>query len=118
MASLPDDAKVLGMEVSTLQSGVTVDSSNVFHGTLHHVTDFTAYDKGAEGNFLATKIVAPADADVKISTSAVQDKPVDESREVVWKVGSTEDTLTVKVERNGESAEAVYSAGGLTLEQQ
>ena len=31
---------------------------------------------------------------------------------------STEDTLTVKVEKGEETAEAVYRASGLTLEQQ
>lgn len=116
MTSLPADGKVLGMEVNKLQSNVTVDSDNVFSGTLHFVADFESYDKGAKGNFLAAKIVAPSDAEVKITTGAAKDKPLDESREIVWKVASNEDTLKVTVEKNGEKAEKTYSAAGLTLE--
>ena len=118
MTSLPDDAKVLGMEVSKLQSDVTVDSDNTLHGISRYVKGFDAYDKDAEGNFIAMRVTAPSDATVKITTSTVSDEPMDEDRTVIWKVTATEDTLTVKVEKGEETAEAVYRASGLTLEQQ
>lgn len=118
MSSVPNDATVLGMEVSKLQSNVTVDGGNVLHGTLHHIKNFDKYDQGATGNFVALHVVAPADATVKITTSSASDKPLDEDRIVVWKVASTEDTLKVKVERGEESSDANYKASGLTLEEE
>lgn len=118
MSSMPDGATVLGMEVSRLQSNVTVDGDNVLHGTLHHIKNFDMYDQGATGNFAALHVVAPTDATVKITTSSVTDKPLDEDRTVVWKVTGTEDTLKVKVERGEESSDVDYKASGLTLEEE
>ena len=118
MSSLPNDATILGMEVGKLQSNVTVDSGNVLHGTLHNIKNFDMYDQGATGNFAALHVVAPTDAAVKITTSSVTDKPLDEDRTVVWKVTGTGDTLKVKVERGEESSDVDYKASGLTLEEE
>lgn len=118
MSSVPNDATVLGMEVSKLQSNVTVDGGNVLHGTLHHIKNFDKYDQGATGNFAALHVVAPTDATVKITTSSVTDKALDEDRIVIWKVTSTEDTMKVKVERGEESSNVDYKASGLTLEEE
>ena len=118
MASMPDDAEVYGVEVNKLQSGVTVDSNNVLHGTLHYVKDYDGYAKGAKGNFVALRLTAPVDATVSCkSDDDSADKPLtDNDRLIVWKVDRDDEKLTVKVERDGESAETVYSASGLTRE--
>ena len=116
---MPEDVTVYGMEVNKLQSGIKVDSDNVIHGILHYVEGYDGYSQGAYGNFVALRVTAPADATVEYTSEAVSKgilSPND--RLIVWKVPRTDSTLTIKVERDGESASVTYKAEGLILEQQ
>ena len=115
---MPEDATVYGIEVNKLQSGIRVDSDNVIHGVLHHVENYDGYAQGASGNFVALRITAPADAKVEYTTEAVPNGVLaPDDRLLVWKVSGTDATLTIKVERNGESADVTYKAEGLILEE-
>lgn len=117
MTSMPDDANVYGMEVSKLQSGVTVDSENILHGALHYVKNYDGYAKGAEGNFVALRLTAPADAEVTYKTDAVPNgKLTPDDRLMVWKVPSTDKSLSITVKRGEETVTTEYKASGLILE--
>ena len=114
---MPSDAKVYGVEVKTLQSNVTVDGDNVLHGTLHYVKDYDGYAKGAEGNFVAMRLAAAPDAEVTYKTDAVPNgKLAPDDRLLVWRVPSTDKTLTVTVKHGEASSTVEYKASGLTLE--
>ncbi len=117
MSSMPSGVKVYGMEVSRLQSNVTIDGKHVLHGNLHHVKDFDGYAKGASGHFVAMAVDAPAEDEVTYKSEAVPNGKLEpEDRTLVWRVEDTSKTLSVTVKHDGESTTTEYRASGLTLE--
>lgn len=116
---MPPSAKPLGSKaVSELQSGVAIDSYNVIHGTLHHVTDYTEFNQSdpdeQKGNFCALHFEGDGSPIVCRTSEGKGKKEVtlDEDGILVFKVDSPSETLTV--ESGGESA--TYQCSGLTLE--
>lgn len=116
---MPPSAKPLGSKaVSELQSGVAIDSYNVIHGTLHHVTDYTEFNQSdpdeQKGNFCALHFEGDGSQIVCRTSEGKGKKEVtlDEDGILVFKVDSPSETLTV--ESGGESA--TYQCSGLTLE--
>lgn len=109
------------MEVSKLQSGVSIDSNNVIHGILHHVKEykkFSSVPSEQSGNYVALKFITPTGSTVKIqsSTGNGEQTLAPDDRVLVWRVKDTSATLTVTVENGDETAKEVYSASGLILE--
>ena len=105
--------------MSELQSSVAIDSYGVIHGTLHHVTDFTEFNKSdpeqQKGNFCALHFEGDG-SPITCRTSEGKGKrevTLDEDGILVFKVDSQSETLTV--ESGGEST--VYKCSGLTLEE-
>ena len=114
----PNDKPLGTKAVSELQSGVAIDSYNVIHGTLHHVTDYTDFNKSDEdeqkGNFCALHFEGDG-SPITCKTSEGKGKKevtLDDDGILIFKVDSPAETLTV--ESGGEST--VYKCSGLTLE--
>lgn len=94
-------------------------------GTLHYVSGYTGFasDDKQNGNFLALSFVADEDATLTVTfnnaqttTSPVVLEPGD--RDCVFRItNKDQQSLTVKVEKNGESNTKQYGLSGLTLEE-
>ena len=125
----PEEASktVLGKEVSTLQTGVTI-ANGVISGTLPHISDFTGFSGDPElqsGNYLVLSIadIAAAATSVKggIVPSAIGMDLVeminDPDRNIVLRVTSTSQVATfVQSDNDGHTLTQEFSCSGLTLE--
>lgn len=94
-------------------------------GTLHYVTGFTEFSGDSDkqsGNYLALTFEADKDAKVTVTfnggnttSSPVVLEPDD--RDCVFRISDkSTQSISVKVEKNGETIEKTYSLTGLTLE--
>lgn len=113
-----------GKPASELQTGVTITGSD-FTGTLHYVENYTGFssDTGMNfGNFLAVTFDAPDDVTLSVTlnkANTTQGPVVLEKgdRDCVFRITDKEQqSITVKVEKDGMSNEETYGFSKLTLE--
>lgn len=94
-------------------------------GTLKYVTNFTGFSDDPEkqsGNYLAVVFETDTDAKVTVTFGNAQTTPSPvvlepNDRNCVFRISDKEaQTISVKVEKNGNVIEKTYGLSGLTLE--
>lgn len=104
------------MPVYYLQEDVKIDDkAKKITGILKYVDKFDAFDKGAEGNFLALTFDARP-GDQLTFESATDGNPVDLTKDkyLIYKVSEGKTEMKFKLVRGGQTEETTYNIEGLT----
>lgn len=123
----PAQGNLLGKDVNDLQRGVTAEfdpaadtPSGTISGTLMYIQDYTGYSDTVSlqsGNYLALNLVIPF-AGATISAGIDEDEPVepDANGNVVLRVPSDAEGVTVYIESDGDSQTYSYAVDGLAMQ--
>lgn len=118
----PEDGEteVLGVSVSSLQSGVEVHD-NFIDGTLKHVTGFTGFSSNADeqsGNFLALKFAHTTGATTTVEILGGTSGAVTLDADMNWvgKIANKNQRIKVVTTLNGESISKIYNLRSIDLE--
>ena len=121
--NVSDSVDLFGKVASELQTGVTVNETDGFEGTLLYVDGYTGFSGDPdlqEGNYLVFHAAVPNVEGVTITATMDNTSTLDEDGIAVFRVrDKNSQTLTVVASKVGfASVTKVYSLSGLTCNEQ
>ena len=109
---------LLGKTAAELQSAVRINELNEIRGTLKYVKNYSGFDTGAEGNFLALKFGVETDSTSTVEIVGGTSGPVTLGEDNLWvgKIANKNQTIRVVSSKDGYTSTKIYSLKYITLE--
>ena len=109
---------LLGKTAAELQNGIRINELNEIRGTLKYVKNYSGFDTGAEGNFLALHFDVESGSTTTVELVGGTSGPVtlDVDGLHVMKIANKNQTVRVISTKDGYTSTKVYSLKYITLE--
>lgn len=119
VAAVTGSVNLLGKQPSDLQSSIVI-GTDAISGTLNYVSDYTGFSSNVSeqsGNYLALIVTTPSNATVtsQLIGGVHGQVTLDEDRMIVFRVTSTEQSVTFTTTYGSTSKTVTYALTGLTL---